>query len=135
MTEVVQPRVAARPPRPRSATFGGIGPAPGTAGDTGPDYDAIHAGPEFTALRARFRRFVFPMSALFLAWYLAYVLLAAYAKEFMAIRVFGAVNIGLLLGVAQFASTIAITAGYVRWARRRIDPEVAALREAAGVER
>ena len=32
----------------------------------------------------RFRRFVFPMTALFLVWYFLYVLLAAYAPDFMA---------------------------------------------------
>jgi len=130
MTEVVQPPAGAPPRRPGAATFGGIATAPGvaTARPTGPDFAAIHASAEFAALRGRFRRFVFPMSALFFVWYLTYVLLAAYAKGFMSTRVFGVVNIGLLLGVAQFATTIAITAIYVRWARTRIDPEIERLR-------
>jgi uncharacterized membrane protein (DUF485 family) len=136
MTEVVHSRAATRSSRPRTATFGGIGSAPGAAGGPGegPDFAAIHDSAEFTALRSRFRRFVFPMTALFLLWYLTYVLLAAYAKDLMSVRVFGVVNIGLLMGMAQFASTIAITALYVRWARTRIDPRVAEIRAAAGVD-
>ncbi|MGQ0840141.1 DUF485 domain-containing protein [Actinokineospora sp.] len=135
MTEVVPPPATARPPTPRAAAFGGIGSAPAPAPPAGPDFAAIHDSPEFGALRRRFRLFVFPMTALFFLWYLTYVLLAAYAKDFMSIRVFGAVNIGLVLGLLQFVSTIAITAIYVRWARKRIDPQIAAIRKAAGVDR
>jgi uncharacterized membrane protein (DUF485 family) len=130
MTEVVPPPV--RPPRAHAATFGGI--AAPTDRSAGPDYAAIHASAEFTALRSRFRRFVFPMSALFFVWYLTYVLLAAYAKGFMSVRLFGSVNIGLVLGLLQFASTIGITAWYLRWARKNIDPKVAEIRAAAGVD-
>ncbi|GGS37178.1 MULTISPECIES: DUF485 domain-containing protein [Actinokineospora] len=130
MTEVV-------PPRPRVATFGGIAPgAAAPAPPAGPDFAAIHASPAFVALRGRFRRFVFGMTAVFFVWYLTYVLLAAYAKDFMATRVTGSVTVGLILGLLQFASTIAITACYLRWARSRIDPDVAAIRAAAqGVAR
>lgn len=125
MTEVV-------PPRPRVATFGGIAPD-AAAPPAGPDFAAIHASPAFTALRGRFRRFVFGMSALFFVWYMTYVLLAAYARDFMSVRLFGSVTVGLVLGLLQFATTIAITALYLRWARTRIDPDVAVIRAAAGV--
>ena len=64
---------------------------------------------EFADLRRRFRSFVFPMTALFLVWYFLYVLLAAYAPDFMANKVFGNINVGLLLGLGQFVSTFAIT--------------------------
>jgi len=133
MTEVVPPPVRAR--GQRAATFGGITtPAGQPRPPAGPDYAAIHASADFTALRSRFRRFVFPMTGLFFVWYLAYVLLAAYAKDFMSIRLFGSVNIALVFGVLQFVSTIGITAWYVRWARTRIDPEVERIRAKAGVD-
>jgi uncharacterized membrane protein (DUF485 family) len=97
-----------------------------------PDYVSIHNSAEFTELRRRFRRFVFPMSALFFIWYLTYVLLAAYARDFMSQKVFGTVHVGLVLGLLQFVSTLAITAAYLRYARRRIDPQVQAIRTKAG---
>ena len=136
MTEVAQHPIPTPPPGHHAVAFGGItGTAPDTPSNTNPDFAAIHRSPEFATLRRRFRRFVFPMSALFFLWYLTYVLLAAYARGFMSHRLFGAVNVGLLLGLLQFVSTLAITAGYLRFARRRLDPEVAAIRARAGVAR
>ncbi|TDV46146.1 DUF485 domain-containing protein [Actinophytocola oryzae] len=139
MTQVVHTPITARPPeraRP-GAGFGGITsePAAPPAHAGAPDFVAIHDSPEFTALRRRFRRFVFPVSALFFLWYLTYVLLAAYAREFMSHRLFGLVTVGLVLGLLQFVSTAAITYGYVRYARRQLDPRVAAIRAAAGVDK
>ncbi|OZM74561.1 hypothetical protein CFN78_05475 [Amycolatopsis antarctica] len=116
--------------------FGGSappGPPEPAPTPTGPDYPAIQASPEFRALRSRFRRFVFPMSLAFFVWYMTYVLLAAYAHDFMSIAVYGEVNIGIVLGVLQFVSTIAIMIVYVRFADRRIDPRVADIRRQAGV--
>ena len=85
-------------------------------------HERVQAGPEFRALRRRMRGFAFPMVAAFLLWYLAFVLLASYARDLMATPVLGVINLGLVIGLAQFASTFALTAGYVRYARRRLDP-------------
>ncbi|BDT86297.1 membrane protein [Nocardia cyriacigeorgica] len=89
----------------------------------------MQASPEFQELRTRLRRFVFPMTALFLTWYLVYVLLGAYAHDFMATRLFGNINVGLVLGLGQFVSTFVITGLYVRFANRELDPRAAAIRE------
>jgi uncharacterized membrane protein (DUF485 family) len=87
---------------------------------------------EFADLRSRFRRFVFPMTALFLAWYFLYVLLSVYAPVFMSHKVFGNINVGLILGLGQFVSTFVITILYVRWADRVFDPRAAALATTIG---
>ena len=92
-------------------------------------YIEVQQSSEFGALRGRFRRFVFPMTVLFLVWYFFYVLLAAFAVDFMSIKLWGNINIGLILGLGQFASTFAITMIYVRWADRNFDPEAAKLAE------
>jgi uncharacterized membrane protein (DUF485 family) len=89
---------------------------------------AIHGSPEFAELRRRLRRFVFPMTALFLTWYAAYVLLGAFAHDFMAVKVFGNINVGLLIGLGQFLTTFLITGLYVRFANRELDPRAAAIR-------
>jgi uncharacterized membrane protein (DUF485 family) len=96
---------------------------------TGTIYEQIQASSEFAELRSKLRRFIFPMSAAFLIWYLLYVLLASYAPGFMAIKVLGNINIGLLFGLLQFVSTFVITTIYVRYANRHLDPAAAALRE------
>ncbi len=98
-------------------------------------YEQVQAGDEFVALRSRLRRFVFPMSALFLGWYLVYVLLASYAKPFMSIKLSGNITVGLVLGLLQFVSTFVITTLYVRFADRHLDPAAERLRrriESAG---
>ncbi len=89
----------------------------------------MQATPEFADLRRRLRRFVFPMSVAFLVWYLVYVLLASYAPDFMAIKVFGNINIGLLIGLLQFVTTFVITTVYVRYANRHLDPAAEKIRE------
>jgi len=134
MTQVVHTPITARAPE-HAVGFGGITSEPATpptpSGE--PDFAAIHDSPEFAALRRRFRLFVLPMAALFFLWYLTYVLLAAFAHDLMSQRVYGQVTVGLLLGLLQFVSTAAITIAYVRYARRHLDPRVAAIRAAAGV--
>ncbi|WP_091450062.1 DUF485 domain-containing protein [Actinokineospora iranica] len=84
---------------------------------------------EFVELKRRLRRFVFPMTAAFLLWYLLYVLLADYAHGFMATPLVGNINVGLALGLLQFASTFLITFLYVRHADRHIDPLAAKIRQ------
>ena len=64
----------------------------------------------------------------FLAWYVLYVLLVAYARPFMNTKVFGNINVGLLFGLLQFVSTFAIAIVYARYADRKMDPLAAELR-------
>ncbi|XGX80289.1 hypothetical protein LQK93_03121 [Terrabacter sp. BE26] len=93
---------------------------------------AMQDSPEFAQLRSKFRRFVFPLTALFLAWYFLYVLLSVFAKGFMGTRVAGNVTWGLILGLLQFVSTFVITMVYARWADRVFDPEAEALARKMG---
>ncbi|WP_442973091.1 DUF485 domain-containing protein [Rhodococcus sp. NBC_00297] len=93
------------------------------------DFVDMQATPEFQELKKRLRGFVFPMAAFFLIWYTTYVLLGAYAHDFMATRVFGNINVGLLLGLGQFVTTFAITGIYVKFANRELDPRAAKIRD------
>ena len=99
---------------------------------SGAQYLAIQANPEFQDLRRALRRFVFPTAIFFLVWYAAYVLLGAFAHDFMATKVFGNVNVGLLLGLGQFVTTFLITGLYIRFANRELDPRAAAIRAEMG---
>ncbi|SDR88291.1 DUF485 domain-containing protein [Agrococcus carbonis] len=83
----------------------------------------MQRSPEFQRLRRTFLTFILPMTVLFLAWYLAYVLIAGYAPDFFATRLGEShITVGLLFGLGQFASTFAITMLYSRWANRVYDP-------------
>lgn len=86
-------------------------------------YEKVQASPEFQDLRSSFRRFAFPMTAFFLAWYFLYVLLAVFAHDWMSTKLSGNITIGLVMGLLQFVSTFAITIIYVRWAGRTLDPK------------
>lgn len=101
--------------------------APRTGGP-GISYGEVQSSEEFAQLRSRFRRFVFPMTALFLTWYFLYAVLAVFASSFMSTKVIGNINIGLIFGLLQFASTFAITMIYARWADRQFDPTAESLR-------
>ncbi|CAM3173152.1 DUF485 domain-containing protein [Stackebrandtia soli] len=97
------------------------GPEPGTN-------LAIANSPEFARLRLSLRRFVFPVTIGFLAWYALYVLLSTYATEWMRTPVFGNVNVALLFGVLQFVSTFGIAWAYSRYADRHLDPAAEAIK-------
>ena len=95
-------------------------------------WEHAHQSTEFRELRTRLRRFVFPMTVLFLLWYLLYVLLADYAHGFMSTKLFGNITVGLVFGLLQFVSTFVITGLYVRYANRKRDPVADEIR--AGIE-
>ncbi|MFB4350259.1 DUF485 domain-containing protein [Microbacterium sp. CR_7] len=93
------------------------------------DYIAVEQSSRFRTLKRTQRSFIFPLAAFFLIWYFVYVLLAAFATEFMAQRVWGDITVGLLFGLGQFVTTFAITMGYVAFANRRLDPLASEIRE------
>ena len=99
-----------------------------TPAPTGQQFLAIQASPEFQELRRRLRRFVFPMTAFFLLWYATYVLLAAFAHDFMATKLVGNINVGLVVGLGQFLTTFVITGIYVWYANTQLDPRAEAIR-------
>ncbi|EME59966.1 DUF485 domain-containing protein [Amycolatopsis decaplanina] len=108
----------------------------GPGSDPESDWEKVQTSPEFTELRRRLRAFVFPVSALFLLWYLLYVLLADYATGFMSTKLSGNITVGLVFGLLQFVSTFVITGLYVRYANRELDPLADKIRhEIEGTER
>ena len=119
---------AADVPRQRTGTE----PAPGT--DV--DYVAIDRSPEFVGLRRALRRFIFPMTVAFFLWYALYVILSAYARDFMGTKIVGNVNVALVFGLLQFVTTFVIAWLYSRYANRRLDPLAEQLRaEVEGADR
>jgi uncharacterized membrane protein (DUF485 family) len=91
-------------------------------------YLAVQQSDEFASLRKAFRSFVFPMTAAFFLWYALYVLMSAYARDFMGTVLFGNINVALVFGLLQFASTFLIAWFYARWASRRLDPAAEKIR-------
>ncbi|MBB0243925.1 DUF485 domain-containing protein [Streptomyces alkaliphilus] len=95
-------------------------PPPG--GDLRSRSVTMHEDPRFIDLRCRLVRFVAPMSIAFMAWYLLYVIMSAFARDVLAVTVVGNVNLALVFGVLQFVTTFGIAVWYARYAGRRLDP-------------
>ncbi len=96
----------------------------------------VQRSPEFAHLRKTFRSFVFPMTVVFLGWYLLYVLASGYARDFMGHELLGNINVGYVFGLLQFASTFLIAWLYERHMDHKVDPLAAAIRdELEGVAR
>ncbi|TDD68163.1 DUF485 domain-containing protein [Actinomadura rubrisoli] len=107
------------------------GPGPADGGLDNAAYARLRGTPEFEALRLAFRRFVFPMTVAFLAWYLLYVVLSAYARGFMGHKVAGEINVALIFGLLQFVSTFLIAWLYERYARGKLEPLAAEVKSGA----
>jgi uncharacterized membrane protein (DUF485 family) len=85
-------------------------------------YAAVQQSEEFGVLRRTLRGFIFPMTVAFFLWYALYVLLSAYARDFMGVKLFGNINVALVLGLLQFVSTFLIAWYYSRFAAQKVDP-------------
>jgi uncharacterized membrane protein (DUF485 family) len=87
-----------------------------------PVYDELHASPEFAELKRRYRGFAFPATGAFLAWYLTYVVLSMWATDFMSAKVVGNINVALVLGLLQFATTFLLAWLYSSYSTKKLDP-------------
>ncbi|PRY27282.1 uncharacterized membrane protein (DUF485 family) [Pseudosporangium ferrugineum] len=85
-------------------------------------YLEVQQSAEFAGLRRKLRNFVFPMTIAFFLWYSLYVLLSAYARGFMSVKLVGNINVALLFGLLQFVSTFLIAWYYSRYAAKELDP-------------
>jgi uncharacterized membrane protein (DUF485 family) len=85
-------------------------------------YHEVAQSEEFGRLRKTFRGFVFPVTIAFFLWYSLYVILSAYARDFMGTKIVGNINVGLVFGLLQFVSTFLIAWLYARFASQKLDP-------------
>ena len=89
---------------------------------------AVQRSPEFIELRKRFRSFAFPMTIVFLSWYLLYVLASGYARDFMGHELIGNINVAYVFGLLQFATTFLIAWLYERHMDNKVDPLAESIR-------
>ncbi|MDH6625286.1 uncharacterized membrane protein (DUF485 family) [Streptomyces sp. LBL] len=92
------------------------------------EFTEVQESAEFRELRRSYRSFAFPLTGAFIVWYLLYVLLSNYAGDFMGTKVFGNINVALLLGLAQFLTTFLIAWWYARHAAATFDPKAEAIK-------
>ena len=89
---------------------------------------AVQNSEEFARLRKTFRSFAFPMTVVFLSWYLLYVVASGWARDFMGTEVWGNINVGYVFGLLQFVSTFLIAWLYERHMDNKVDPLAAKIR-------
>ncbi len=85
-------------------------------------YLAVQESAEFAGLRRALRRFIFPATVAFFLWYALYVLLSAYARGFMGVKIVGNINVALVFGLLQFATTFGLAWYYARYSSAKLDP-------------
>lgn len=108
----------------------GVAPRPSEDGTGGAAdvYLEVQRSAAFQEVRSRYLRFVVPGVAVFLVWYVAYLVTATTAPGLMAYPVAGAMNVAMLAGLGQFLSTFLFAWAYARHARLRRDRAALELR-------
>ncbi|MBA2636770.1 MAG: DUF485 domain-containing protein [Solirubrobacterales bacterium] len=86
------------------------------------DWQRAEESSEFRELVTSRRRFVVPATIFFLAWFLAFILLAGYARNFMNERITGGLTVGYMLALTQFVMVWVLTFLYIRRAETVYDP-------------
>ena len=95
------------------------------------DWKGIERSDEFRELIKRKRSFVVPATIFFLAWYMAFIIVAGYAPEFMARSVYEGLTVGYCYALTQFLMVFVLGIWYLRKADRDYDPLADAVAEAA----
>ena len=86
------------------------------------DWRAIEASPEFQELVRKKRSFVLPGTIFFLTWYMGFILLTAYAEDFMSERVYEGLTVGYCLALTQFLMVLVLGIMYLRRSATVFDP-------------
>ena len=92
------------------------------ASHTPVDWEAIERSPEFQELVHKRRSFVIPCTVFFLTWYLGFIVLCAYAPDFMGERVYQGLTVGYCLALTQFVMVFVLGIWYLRKADHVFDP-------------
>ncbi|HEY6691790.1 MAG TPA: DUF485 domain-containing protein [Solirubrobacteraceae bacterium] len=95
------------------------------------DWERIERSPEFQELVRKRRSFVLPATIFFLTYYMAFILLAGYAVDFMASSVYEGLTVGYCLALTQFVMVFALGIMYLKRSDRDYDPLAARVVEMA----
>ena len=98
--------------------------APGrdTAQGEAIDWESIERSPEFQELVRKRKSFVLPGTIFFLAWYMGFILLTAYAEGFMSDRIYEGLTVGYCLALTQFLMVLVLGLMYLSRAANVFDP-------------
>ena len=83
------------------------------------------------ALAAARGRIAALLTAVMIVIYFGFILLIAFGRDILARRLMPGLTVGILLGALVIVASWLLTWVYVRWANRRYDPALAAIRAEA----
>jgi uncharacterized membrane protein (DUF485 family) len=86
------------------------------------DWESVEHSESFQELVHERRAFVLPRTAFFLIWYVAFIILAGYAPDFMAESVYQGLTVGYCLALTQFVMVWYLGLSYLKKADRVFEP-------------
>ena len=95
------------------------------------DWEAIERSDEFRELVSKRRSFVVPATIFFLVYYMAFILLAGYAPDFMGESIYEGLTVGYVLALTQFLMVFVLGIWYLRKSEKEFDPLADKVVEAA----
>lgn len=87
-----------------------------------PDWGRVSDRDEFRELVTLRRRFVVPALIVFVVWFGGFLLLAAFARDFMGKTPIGDISWAYILALSQILMAWGIAFAYVRFADRELSP-------------
>ncbi|HEY9841068.1 MAG TPA: DUF485 domain-containing protein [Candidatus Obscuribacterales bacterium] len=105
-----------------------------TASDPGSESraQALLQLPAFKSLIVRHRAVSFSLTAVMLLLYFGFILVVAWRRDLLAMRLGEHLTLGLPVGVGLILASFLLTGVYVRWANRNYDQEVEILKASLG---
>ena len=95
------------------------------------DWERIERSDEFRELVKRRRSFVVPATIFFLVYYMAFIIVAGYAPDFMGESVYQGLTVGYCYALTQFLMVFVLGIWYLRKSDREFDPLADKVVEAA----
>ena len=86
------------------------------------DWEGIERSEEFRELVKKRRSFVVPATIFFLAYYMAFIIVAGYAPDFMGESVYEGLTVGYCYALTQFVMVFVLGIWYLRKAEKEFDP-------------
>lgn len=86
------------------------------------DWDAAVQEPTFVELQRRRQRFIVPATSFGLAWMLVWVVLIAYAPDFMGESIYEGLTVAYLTGFSQYVVVWVLAWMYMRKAKHEWAP-------------
>jgi uncharacterized membrane protein (DUF485 family) len=93
------------------------------------DVAGVTRDPLFRELVKTRTRFAWTLSGIILAVYLGFILLVAFARDFMATKIAGTTSLGIVLGFAVIVFAFVLTGVYINRANGRFDDLTRQLKE------